>query len=100
LKTFHADKVFLGINSIDLTFGLSTANIYEAEVKRMMLHSAERKILLADHSKFGAISMKFIAHIEELDCIITDDLLPDETRHSIEQPGTTVLIVPAKNPGI
>jgi DeoR/GlpR family transcriptional regulator of sugar metabolism len=94
LQTLHVDKVFLGINSINLVHGLSTANIYEAEIKRRMLLSAEEKFLLADHTKFGAISLKFIAHIGELNYLVTDSLVPNDTVKAIEQMGVAVLISP------
>jgi DeoR family fructose operon transcriptional repressor len=94
LATLHVDKVFLGTNSVNLAYGLSTANIYEAEIKRRMLLSAEEKFLLADHTKFGAISLKFIASIGELDYLVTDSLVPEDVIRAIERTGVTVLISP------
>ncbi len=91
LKTLHVDKAFLGCNSIHLDYGLSTANIFEAEVKRQMMASSEESVLLADHTKFGKISLSFIAPIGDLSYLITDANTPVEIAQNIEAMGPIVI---------
>ena len=72
LKRFHVDKVFLGTNGVTLDTGLSTAEMDEASIKRTMLSSAKKRIILADHSKFNKVYMNQIAPLSMADILITD----------------------------
>ena len=51
LGRLHCDVVFLGTNGLTPTHGLSTPDPDEAAVKRAMVRSARRKVVLADSSK-------------------------------------------------
>lgn len=72
LSRFHADILFLAATAIDLERGLFNSNVYEIGVKQQMIQSAQRVILLADHTKFGNQSMAKIAGLDAVDCIVTD----------------------------
>ena len=46
-------KLFMGVDGIDLDFGLTTSNIDEARLNQRMIAASLRTIVLADSSKFG-----------------------------------------------
>lgn len=83
LKRFHVDKVFLGTNGVTLDTGLSTAEMDEASIKRTMLSSAKKRIILADHSKFNKVYMNQIAPLSMADILITDAQTDDELLNAI-----------------
>ena len=73
----HANKVFLGVDTVNLEEGLFNHNAEEIEGKRLMLRCAEQKIALADYSKFSSCSVVKICPISEIDLIITNTELSD-----------------------
>ena len=93
LQSIAADKLFMGIDSIDFESGLTTPDISEARTLREMMHASGEKILLADSSKFGRKSLGVVNKITELDKIITDDGLGREEILKLEQAGIKVITV-------
>lgn len=77
-QQLHANKIFLGVDTVNIAEGLFNHNAEEIEGKRLMLNCAEQKIALADYSKFSSTSVMKICPIQEIDYIITNKELPDE----------------------
>ena len=48
-----ADLLFLGVDGFDTQYGLSTPNLLEAKVNRVMVDISRRSIAVCDSSKFG-----------------------------------------------
>jgi DeoR/GlpR family transcriptional regulator of sugar metabolism len=94
--TFHdlrADKAFLAVTGLSLTFGLSNTNIAEATVKQAMLSAAREVICLADYSKIGVESLVKVAPIERVHRLITDSGISAHDRLALVQRGIEVSIV-------
>jgi DeoR family transcriptional regulator, fructose operon transcriptional repressor len=72
IRRIKVDKLFLGINGVDVRNGLSTPNVLEAQIKKEMISAARQVILLCDHSKLGKITLHQVAPLSEIDVIITD----------------------------
>ena len=72
IRTITADKFFLGVDGIDFEHGLTTPNLLEAKINRLMVKAASEVILVADSSKFGRKTLGVIAELNEIDRIITD----------------------------
>ena len=53
LSDFSCSKLFIGVDGIDLDFGITTTNMMEASLNRVMIQTAQKTIVLADSSKFG-----------------------------------------------
>ena len=77
LADFACSKLFLGVDGIDIDFGLTTTNLMEAQLNRVMMNAAAKTIVLADSSKFGKRGFSRICGIEDVDHIITDRNIPD-----------------------
>jgi DeoR family fructose operon transcriptional repressor len=90
LGDINVDVAFLGTNGISPSRGLTTPDPAEAEIKRLMLQSARRKVLLADHSKVGHLSVCKHADIADIDLLITDTGLPPGELAALEAIGLTV----------
>lgn len=65
-------KLFMGVDGIDLDFGLTTSNIDEARLNQRMIAASLRTIVLADSSKFGKRGFGKICTLDQVDVIITD----------------------------
>ena len=51
LGNFNCSKLFVGVDGIDLEFGLTTTNMLEATLNGAMMNAAQKVIVLADSSK-------------------------------------------------
>jgi DeoR family fructose operon transcriptional repressor len=72
LNSVYADVALVGTNGISIERGLTTPDQPEAAVKRAMLNSAKRKVILADHTKFGDDHFAQFGAISDIDVVITD----------------------------
>ena len=78
LSRYYADKAFISCPKISLAMGLSDNHISEANVRQKMLKNAQKRILVADHTKFNGNANILLEGIDDLDLIITDQRLPKE----------------------
>jgi DeoR family transcriptional regulator of aga operon len=93
LQNVSCSKLFLGVDGIDLEYGLSTTNLEEAELNKKMLNAAQKVIVLADSSKFGKKSFARICDLSRVDEIITDSGISDIKRKKLEEKEIKVTIV-------
>ncbi len=73
IRTFNFTKCFLGTNGIHKTRGYTTPDVDEAAVKAEALERSFVSFVLADHSKFDAVSASVFGELSQA-CIITDEL--------------------------
>ena len=97
LSEFSCSKLFLGVDGIDIDFGITTTDIREADLNKVMMHSAQKTIVLADSSKFRRRGFSKIANMDEIDLIITDSGISDKIVQRIEELGIELVVVEAKN---
>ncbi|MGW4242842.1 DeoR/GlpR family DNA-binding transcription regulator [Nocardia sp. NPDC004722] len=77
LGELRVDVAFVGTNALTVGHGLSTPDPDEAAVKRAMVASAHRVVVVADSSKVGREDLVRFAAITDIDVLVTDaDLLP------------------------
>lgn len=92
LADFACSKLFLGVDGIDIDFGLTTTNLMEAQLNRVMMNAAAKTIVLADSSKFGKRGFSRICGIEDVDHIITDRNIPEAYAKHITDMGIRLTI--------
>jgi DeoR/GlpR family transcriptional regulator of sugar metabolism len=78
LDRLSVNKLFFSAKGLDLERGLSEVDDQQARIKRRMMELAQHRILLIDHSKFGARSVVLMARVDEVETIITDPAAPAE----------------------
>jgi DeoR family transcriptional regulator of aga operon len=93
LDQFSADKLFLSGAGCDPDFGISGAHVEETMVNRAMLKISREIILVADASKFTKRSMARIAPFSEIDTVITDVSLREETQDKLRALGCNLVLV-------
>jgi len=93
LADFSCSKLFLGVDGIDMEFGLTTTNVMEAHLNRRMINISQKTIVLADSSKFGKRGFGRICGFEDIDQIITDKGISEHTIDTLKGMGVKVTIV-------
>ncbi|MCD6122390.1 MAG: DeoR/GlpR transcriptional regulator [Spirochaetales bacterium] len=92
IKKVRADKAFIAAAGIDIKLGLTTVFYFEADIKRAMVKSAQKVILVADSSKFGKVSTINFATLDEVHTIITDNGINEDMKSSIIERGIELII--------
>jgi len=72
VEGLRPDVAFVGTNGVSAEFGLSTPDPDEAAVKRAIIHSARRVVVVADSSKHDRELLTGFAALSEVDVLVTD----------------------------
>jgi DeoR family fructose operon transcriptional repressor len=90
LAEINVDVAFLGTNGISMARGLTTPDPAEAAVKGLMLGCAAKRVLLADHSKFGVVKGTKHGDLDDIDVLISDAGLTDDQYTQLRTAGIDV----------
>jgi DeoR family transcriptional regulator, aga operon transcriptional repressor len=93
LHRLNADLLFLGVDGFDVQYGLSTPNLLEAKVNRVMVEVAKRIVAACDSSKFGRRSLSLIVPPSALHEVITDRGAPKSDIKMLKKAGIEVTLV-------
>lgn len=91
-KDFYCDKLFLGVDGFDTTHGISTPNLEEAHLNKIMIDISREVIVVADSSKFKKRGFALIAPINKINTVITDKNIPQSDLENLENLGVKVII--------
>lgn len=89
LRDIRAHKVMMGAGGI-VAEGIYNSNSMLVETEREMMRCGQEIFLLADHSKFGRLSLSWLCGLEEVHHLVVDPGLPAEYRQLFEESGVTV----------
>src|SRR5262249_39476115 len=93
LRRLNADILFLGVDGLDVRYGLSTANLLEAEVNRVMVEVSKTVVTVCDSSKFGRRSLSLIVPPSAVHHVITDRAAPRTDVQKLQKVGIEVTLV-------
>ena len=93
LRHLNADLLFLAVDGFDVRYGLTTPNLLEAKVNRVMIDVAQRTVVVCDSSKFGRRSLSLIASISEMHEVITDHGISRGDLRTLKKSGIEVTLV-------
>lgn len=90
LRSIRADIVFLGCSGFSSAQGATTSDQVDGEVKRAMVASARRVVVLADSSKIGSQHLTAFADLSQIDVLITGRRADPAELERIEAAGVEV----------
>lgn len=86
LEDLHAHVAILSVGGITEE-GLFNSNLLLVETERAMMSRAERVIVVADHTKVGRRALTWLCELNDIDDLVVDDHLTDESRAMLERAG-------------
>jgi DeoR family transcriptional regulator of aga operon len=92
LAQLHVDLAFIGCNGVHPERGVTNLNLPEADIKRLMVASSARAVVVADGSKIGQVHLGKIAAVSEIDSLITGETAPPEAVEQLRAAGLGVVI--------
>jgi len=98
LQTLYINKLFLSTSGLVAPDGLSCNNLADAEVKQALISSSRQTILCMDSSKVGRAYLARFATLNDIDTLITDNGISDESREAIERQQIEIITVPTEVP--
>ena len=93
LRQLSADVLFLGVDGFDTRVGLSTPNLLEAKVNKVMVEVARKTVAVCDSSKFGRRAMSTIVPVTAVHQVITDKHIAKSDLSNLEEAGVAVTLV-------
>jgi DeoR family transcriptional regulator of aga operon len=72
------NTLFLGVGGISIESGLTDFHPEEAAVNRVFWERSKRRIVVADHTKFGIVAPNVVANLNLIDTLITGTEALDE----------------------
>jgi DeoR family transcriptional regulator of aga operon len=93
LRRLNADVLFLGVDGLDARYGLSTPNLLEAKVNRVMVEISRKIVAVCDASKFGRRSLSLIVPPSGVHRVITDGGAPKAEVQKLQKSGIEVTLV-------
>ena len=92
LDSLQVDRLFLGVDGLDLQRGITTHFEGEAVLNRKMARVAREIVAVTDSSKFGRTCLHRIRGLEEVTVLVTDAAAPEESLEQARKMGCQVLI--------
>jgi DeoR family transcriptional regulator of aga operon len=93
MRQYNCDKLFLGVDGIDSSYGISTPNFEEAQLNAVMIDIVKEVIVVTDSSKFLKRSFAHIAPITSINTLITDNNIPQNELLAMRNLGINVELV-------
>lgn len=91
LRDITVDVLFIGCDGMSPETGFTTPYRAEVAIKRAMMASARRVVMMFDHSKVGNEQLFRFATLDEVDVIITGVEVDDATAARMEAQGPVVI---------
>jgi DeoR family transcriptional regulator, aga operon transcriptional repressor len=92
LENISCDILFLGVDGIDLDYGLTITNLTEASLNQKMIRLAQKVVILADSTKFGRRGLGRVCGLDQIHYIITDNGISYPLAAQLEEKGIKVII--------
>ena len=89
---FRADKLFYGVEAINIHHGVTHSQIVEVGTDRALANAATQVVVLADQSKFGKVAPAFVLALEKIHILVSAGNLPEEILQSLKAKNVQVIL--------
>jgi DeoR/GlpR family transcriptional regulator of sugar metabolism len=96
LRSLHVDVLFTGAHGMAEDAGFTTPNLLEAETNWALISSAQRVVVVADHTKWGVRGLSRFASLDQADVLVTDSGLGSDARTVLGEHVDEVIVAPVR----
>ncbi|KRK86623.1 DeoR/GlpR family DNA-binding transcription regulator [Lentilactobacillus sunkii] len=93
-RNIRASISMIGCAGLDLKHGLTTTNIHEAQINRLIIKNCQKLVVLANYTKINKVANFAIGDLDDIDVLITDIYADDNCIKRIRNQGVEVIQVP------
>lgn len=91
LRNYHAEKLILSVDGVDIKHGFTTYYHNEVTLDRVMIEQSDRRIIAADSSKFHNNAFAKISDLSIADCVVTNSSPDDIFRFEFKDRGIELI---------
>jgi DeoR family transcriptional regulator, aga operon transcriptional repressor len=91
LASFSIDVAFLGVDGVDAVAGCTNYDPAGARVNAVLARRARKRIVLADATKIGRVTLAEVCRAAEVDVLITDCRAPQGQLEQLRRQGCAVV---------
>jgi|SRR5579884_2533155 len=92
LKHIHLDVMFVGVDGLSVSGGLTTHNPVEAQANRWLIDQSARVIVVADARKLGRRTFAQIVPLDRVRTVITDSAADPSQVEALQAAGVETII--------
>jgi DeoR family galactitol utilization operon repressor len=85
---------FVGTDGFTLQWGMTTHLVEGAEIVKAMKAHAKTTLLVADSSKYGKIGFSSVLPLSQMDLILTDEGLGEQSMAELKETGISIKRIP------
>ena len=85
IKNLHFTSCFLGTDGYSIETGFTAKDFFTARINELVLGNSDKKIILADASKFNAATVISYTKDINIDLVVTDDKIDDKIVESLKK---------------
>jgi DeoR family transcriptional regulator of aga operon len=93
LDEYDIDVAFLGVDGVDAVAGCTNYDPVGARVNAALFRRARRRVVLADATKIGRVTLAQVCRLSEVDVLITDSRAAEPAVEPIRRLGCRVVRV-------
>lgn len=92
-RKIRASISVIGCGGVDIENGLTTTNIHEAQINRIIINNCERLIVVANYTKINKMTNFTVGSLKDIDVLITDVYADPDYIKEIRNAGVQVIQV-------
>ena len=92
INSINIDIAFMVPSGVSAENGMTSGNYIECELKKLVVEKARKVVVLMDSSKINKSLPYTFCKLEDVDAIITDDILPYNMRNITNEAGIEVIL--------
>lgn len=93
LDSLNVDTYFMGVSAFDCERGLTHFLQDDVFIKEAMMRNSKKIVLCTDSSKYGVVKRWKLCNLNDIDTIITDDKLDNESIEILKANSNELIIV-------
>jgi DeoR family transcriptional regulator, aga operon transcriptional repressor len=91
LSAYSIDVAFLGVDGVDAVAGCTNYDPAGARVNAALFQRARKRVVLADATKIGRVTLAQVCPMPDVDVLITDGRAPADALEQIRRQGCRVI---------